>query len=338
MIKQLSVSNANDSNLITVTGFKENPGGSHTPFTEILDPSTIAGAIAIEYLNARAEVEKSAKQLTEYMRRAASYRMLVEDCFHVLNRNGGTSFDSVPKAIESLMNEVAALQQLIESNGSEAHDIAHAIALKVAAHVPVTDDGEELITIELPSFKKILVESLQQVLTMKDLSVHPVGNPNASNTPARKWFVYDAAETQVQVFDSQEEAEKVKDSLADAASENASDNGWGEDDSKMFWGEIIQEFEVYNSGEKIMFEGEEVDCYRGRWIDLGYPGKGDHPVKTRSPKATFENKKHPSHQTRYSDSSLYDEVCVNCGATDVAGNGWGALAKPCKKQVVNSTN
>jgi len=25
---------------------------------------------------------------------------------------------------------------------------------------------------------------------------------------------------------------------------------------------------------------------------------------------------HPSHKTRYSDSSLYDEVCVACGAND----------------------
>lgn len=29
---------------------------------------------------------------------------------------------------------------------------------------------------------------------------------------------------------------------------------------------------------------------------------------------------HPSHKTRFSDSSLYDEVCVYCGATDGAGD------------------
>lgn len=40
--------------------------------------------------------------------------------------------------------------------------------------------------------------------------------------------------------------------------------------------------------------------------------------------------KHPSHTTRSSDSSLYDEKCVNCGGTDVAGGGWGKLAQPCK--------
>lgn len=41
--------------------------------------------------------------------------------------------------------------------------------------------------------------------------------------------------------------------------------------------------------------------------------------------------KHPSHKTRFSDSSFYDEVCVNCGATDRVPGGWGDLAKPCPK-------
>ncbi len=36
---------------------------------------------------------------------------------------------------------------------------------------------------------------------------------------------------------------------------------------------------------------------------------------------------HPSHKTRFSDSSFYDEVCVNCGATD--GRGDDRLTKPC---------
>jgi len=40
---------------------------------------------------------------------------------------------------------------------------------------------------------------------------------------------------------------------------------------------------------------------------------------------------HPSHKTRFSDSSFYDEVCVNCGATDEVPGGWGELAKPCPK-------
>lgn len=37
------------------------------------------------------------------------------------------------------------------------------------------------------------------------------------------------------------------------------------------------------------------------------------------------------HETRYSDSSLYDEVCVNCGATD--GRGDDRLAEPCPNPV-----
>jgi hypothetical protein len=38
---------------------------------------------------------------------------------------------------------------------------------------------------------------------------------------------------------------------------------------------------------------------------------------------------HPSHVTRASDASTYDEVCTRCGATDVTGGGWGKLAEPC---------
>ena len=41
--------------------------------------------------------------------------------------------------------------------------------------------------------------------------------------------------------------------------------------------------------------------------------------------------KHPSHVTRFSDASSFDEVCVNCGATDEVPGGWGKLAKPCPK-------
>ena len=43
--------------------------------------------------------------------------------------------------------------------------------------------------------------------------------------------------------------------------------------------------------------------------------------------------KHPSHVTRMSDASTYDEICVNCGARDEVPGGWGDLAKPCPKQV-----
>jgi hypothetical protein len=44
--------------------------------------------------------------------------------------------------------------------------------------------------------------------------------------------------------------------------------------------------------------------------------------------------KHPSHVTRFSwGASTYDEVCVNCGATDQVPGGWGELANPCSKPV-----
>ncbi len=41
--------------------------------------------------------------------------------------------------------------------------------------------------------------------------------------------------------------------------------------------------------------------------------------------------KHPSHVTRGSDASTYDEVCVNCDARDEVPGGWGRLAEPCIK-------
>jgi len=40
---------------------------------------------------------------------------------------------------------------------------------------------------------------------------------------------------------------------------------------------------------------------------------------------------HPSHDTRMSDASSFDEICKNCGATDHVPEGWGKLAKPCPK-------
>ncbi len=43
---------------------------------------------------------------------------------------------------------------------------------------------------------------------------------------------------------------------------------------------------------------------------------------------------HPSHVTRISmDASSYDEICVNCGATDHPTGGWGRLALRCPKPV-----
>lgn len=43
---------------------------------------------------------------------------------------------------------------------------------------------------------------------------------------------------------------------------------------------------------------------------------------------------HPSHVTRVSiDSSSYDEICVNCGATDMVIGGWGQLKFPCPNEV-----
>lgn len=44
-----------------------------------------------------------------------------------------------------------------------------------------------------------------------------------------------------------------------------------------------------------------------------------------------EDRLHKSHQTRFSDSSMYDFVCVKCGNRDKTGGGWGKLSDPCPK-------
>ena len=49
-----------------------------------------------------------------------------------------------------------------------------------------------------------------------------------------------------------------------------------------------------------------------------------------------EERKHPSHKTRFSDSSLYDEVCIHCGATDLTPGGWGKLAEPCPDSILTA--
>ena len=43
---------------------------------------------------------------------------------------------------------------------------------------------------------------------------------------------------------------------------------------------------------------------------------------------------HPTHTTRYSDSSLYDEVCTKCGANDAPGRGQ-SLELPCQGSIEN---
>lgn len=45
------------------------------------------------------------------------------------------------------------------------------------------------------------------------------------------------------------------------------------------------------------------------------------------------NTLHPTHKTRISmGASLYDEICVKCGHTDIATGGWGKLAEPCPEE------
>ncbi len=43
------------------------------------------------------------------------------------------------------------------------------------------------------------------------------------------------------------------------------------------------------------------------------------------------DKLHPSHITRFSDASSFDEICINCGYTDSLAT-WGRLASPCPNE------
>lgn len=45
----------------------------------------------------------------------------------------------------------------------------------------------------------------------------------------------------------------------------------------------------------------------------------------------YDDELHPSHTTRVSDASSFDEICTKCGATDISGGGWGRLKYPCPK-------
>jgi hypothetical protein len=46
---------------------------------------------------------------------------------------------------------------------------------------------------------------------------------------------------------------------------------------------------------------------------------------------------HPSHVTRFSDASSFDEICINCGAHDEVPGGWGHLAYACPNMPTKAT-
>ncbi len=54
-------------------------------------------------------------------------------------------------------------------------------------------------------------------------------------------------------------------------------------------------------------------------------------MSSKKEEKTSTNKLHPSHVTRFSDASSFDEICTLCGATDQVPGGWGKLAEPCPK-------
>lgn len=91
--------------------------------------------------------------------------------------------------------------------------------------------------------------------------------PKQEDASGDKWFVFDPEGNMETLYDSREAAEKAKNDLFDWYQEYAADQGWHEDTGRVLWGRVYQELEVYNSGEKMLFEGEMVDCYRGRWVN-----------------------------------------------------------------------
>ena len=61
-------------------------------------------------------------------------------------------------------------------------------------------------------------------------------------------------------------------------------------------------------------------------------------VKLLKP-VNVEDKLHPSHVTRSSDASTFDEICTKCGVTDRPAHGleWGDLALPCSAVLTKET-
>jgi hypothetical protein len=55
----------------------------------------------------------------------------------------------------------------------------------------------------------------------------------------------------------------------------------------------------------------------------------DSEVADPSDPNNWPDKLHPSHETRISDASSFDEICIHCGMTDRLGS-WGNLRFPCK--------
>lgn len=49
----------------------------------------------------------------------------------------------------------------------------------------------------------------------------------------------------------------------------------------------------------------------------------------KMPYHDYPDELHPSHDTRVSDASSFDEICKNCGRTDSSGGGWAWLRMPC---------
>jgi hypothetical protein len=46
----------------------------------------------------------------------------------------------------------------------------------------------------------------------------------------------------------------------------------------------------------------------------------------------YPNKKHESHKSvRSIDTSTFDFICDDCGATADVASGWGSLRRPCKR-------
>jgi len=107
-----------------------------------------------------------------------------------------------------------------------------------------------------------IIEGLKGGMLYRD----PIPQSNADKVEidSGKYFVYDPEDGET-TYDSYEQAFDAKEALIDQYRDYAADYGWHEASNRIFWGKVIQEIEIYDTGKKMMFEGEETECWAAKW-------------------------------------------------------------------------
>lgn len=110
------------------------------------------------------------------------------------------------------------------------------------------------------------IEKLKDKLAMQEHASRLYLSRVDPTETAHKYFVFDPEGNQEEIYDSFEKAWAAKEKIADDYLEIASDEGWHENTSRVFWGQVIEEYTVFNTGEKMMWEGELTDKYSAKWV------------------------------------------------------------------------